>query len=55
MILKLNLRMNDYKSEEELLPQDEWNQKERGEDTWLSLLLLLPNYLPLRTDSSTKP
>ena len=22
MILKLNLRMNDYKTEEELLPQD---------------------------------
>ena len=41
MILRLNSRMNDWKIEEELSPQDGVESEKRGEDTWLSWLLVL--------------
>ena len=43
IILRLYLCKNDWKTEEELLPQARVNWKERGEYTWLSWVLLLPN------------
>ena len=42
MILRLNSRMNDWKIEEELLPQAGVESEGKSENTCLSWLLLLP-------------